>query len=376
VHSFIIFADICINPSKTEVKKHISDTPLADDLPIPLNPSVILVAPLNWGLGHATRSVNLITRLQKRYPDAELILASDGAARDWLSSRFPDLQVLKLPSYRITYPKGKALIARMALSARRILAAILHEHREIRKLVKEYNIDLIISDNRFGCRHKRVHSVIVTHQIQIASSGSMLSRAAIGVVNGINRWLLKRFDQCWVPDFREPPGLAGTLSHPLNAPAHCTYIGPLSRFSGFRPPGTKAEGADLVCIVSGPDPQRTIFLELLLGQLSRLNHSAIVFAGLPGDNTPRKPWPHITVIPDPDDAMVYNAIKTAKLVISRPGYSTIMDLWAIGNVNAAFVPTPGQTEQEYLAHHLASLGIAPFMPQHAFDLFALIQRSA
>jgi hypothetical protein len=203
----------------------------------------------------------------------------------------------------------------------------------------------------------------------------MLSRAVIGVVNGINRWFISRFDRCWIPDYEKPPGLAGALSHPQRLPSNCTHIGPLSRFRGFKPRDITGPVADLVCIVSGPEPQRTIFLEMLLVQLSRLNHSAIVFAGLPGDSTPRKPWPHVTIVPHPDDEQMFEAVRNARLVISRPGYSTIMDLWAIGHVNAAFVPTPGQTEQEYLAQHLASLGIAPYMPQHSFDLTTLMQKA-
>ncbi|MFO7723638.1 MAG: hypothetical protein R6V49_10500, partial [Bacteroidales bacterium] len=331
------------------METHFYNTMLTDLENLPGDPAVILVAPLNWGLGHATRSADLITRLQHQFPKATLILASDGAALSWLQSRFPDLKTLRLPSYHITYPKGSAFIARMALSAPRLLLGILREHRQIKKIVRDCKVDLIVSDNRFGCWNKRCRSVIVTHQVSLASPGGVPYRLIMVVVNRINRWFISRFDRCWIPDYEKPPGLAGALSHPRRLPSNCTYIGPLSRFRGFKQRDITGPVADLVCIVSGPEPQRTIFFELLLNQLTPLPYHAIVFAGIPGSKTPWKPHPHITVIPDPDDAMVYNAIKTAKLVISRPGYSTIMDLWAIGDVLAAFVPTPGQTEQEYLA---------------------------
>jgi predicted glycosyltransferase len=60
-------------------------------------------------------------------------------------------------------------------------------------------------------------------------------------------------------------------------------------------------------------------------------------------------------------------IERAEWVISRCGYSTIMDLVALQK-KALLIPTPAQTEQEYLAAYLHRKHIAFTTSQKNFSL--------
>jgi uncharacterized protein (TIGR00661 family) len=339
------------------------------ELPLPLDfsPRRILVAPLNWGLGHASRSADVVLRLRSQYPDAEIILASDGVAAAWLRHRFPELQVLDLPSYGIRYGRGRSVLPAMVLSAPRMIRAVVTEHRMVQRMIRSYGIDLVISDNRFGLWSRLCPCVIITHQLALmppAGKHTPLTRLA----DAINRWFLRRYHHCWVPDDAAYPGMAGELSHPSTMPRKVHYIGPLSRFHRMTPdahPGE--EGSDILCIVSGPEPQREIFLNTLLDQLHLLPVNTTIVAGTPGTTVNRETPPHVRIYPHLDDKAMLAAIRAAKMIVSRSGYSTIMDLRCTGG-KALFVPTPGQTEQEYLATLCHEQGSAIVQTQDSINL--------
>ena len=338
-------------------------------------PKRVLIAPLNWGLGHASRSADVIMSIQASHPETEIVLASDDAAAKWLRLQFPTLKLYELPGYEVHYGKGKSVMPAMLLSAPRILRGIYREHRILQRLIPQEEIDLVISDCRFGLWSKLCTTVFITHQLELQPPGGKHSLAS-RIANYINRFFIKRFHHCWVPDLAEQPGLAGALSHPGTLPHNCRYIGPLSRFKwiGASTNQHLDEGLQLLCIVSGPEPQRAMFLQLLLEQLEHLPVPTTVVAGTPGTSTCKQAPPHVKLMPHLPDEALWHAIQHARLVISRPGYSTIMDLWYAGG-KMAFVPTPGQTEQEYLALLLEQQGIAGYAEQADLNLKALIEQS-
>jgi len=354
---------------KTENISLIFSTFTAMELPLPpgFSPRRILVAPLNWGLGHATRSADIVLRLRSQYPASEVILASDGVAATWLRQRFPELLLLELPSYGIRYSRKGSVLPAMVLSLPRMMKGVAAEHRMVQRIIRSYGIDLVISDSRFGLRSSRCTCVIITHQLALIPPGGNHTPLS-AIANAVNRWLLRRFHHCWVPDDAQYPGMAGKLSHPDTMPRNVKYIGPLSRFHTMpTPTQPHEEGSDILCIVSGPEPQREIFLNTLMAQLHHLKVSTTIVAGTPGTPVNREVPPHVRLYPHLNDNDMLAAIRRAKMIVSRSGYSTIMDLRCTGG-QALFVPTPGQTEQEYLATLCADQGIALVQSQGNINL--------
>ena len=227
----------------------------------------ILIAPLNWGLGHATRCIPLIQDfLQKGY---KVLLASDGRALELLKIEYPNLETLELPSYNISYPQ-KFFLLRMLLQFPRVTYAIIAEHLRIQKIVRQYQINEILSDNRFGCFHPKCKSIFMTHQLHIIIPNSMLQ----AVIRWINKtWIRTFFKECWIPDNEGKPNLSGKLSHGVNMP-NLHYIGILSRMKRME---LKKE-YDWIAILSGPEPQRTLLEQKVIAQAraSDSKHKALI----------------------------------------------------------------------------------------------------
>ncbi len=302
-------------------------------------PLRILVAPLNWGLGHATRCIPLINRLLSM--GMEVLLASDGRSLALLREEYPDLPIFELPGYNVKY-KGSSMTWNIARQLPKISAAIFAERKKVKQLVANYGIDIIISDNRYGCRNKICKNIFITHQVNLAIPNPGLEI----LTNEINQQFINRFDECWIPDFEGAKSLAGKLSD--GRPAD-RYIGPLSRFK-------KSETNklyDIIVVLSGPEPQRTILEEKLIRQLSKIDQKTLIVQGKTEDYKETSLTENIKTISFLPAKSLNDAILASDLIIARSGYSTVMDLVALGK-KALLIPTPGQTEQEYLADRLMS----------------------
>lgn len=239
----------------------------------------------------------------------------------------------------ITYPRDGNMARHFFWRGPKMVYSIWLEHKRLQEIVADFAIDLVISDSRFGLWTKKAKCVFITHQIEIKSPVFQ------GVINVLNRWVMNRFDEVWIPDYEQSPGLAGELSHPAILPQHAKYIGPQSRFSEtikMKAPVWKA-----VIIVSGPEPQRSLFEADMARQYIENNEPALLLRGKPGTKE-EKQIDNLKIVNHLDDEAFVKALSETELVISRSGYSTIMDLHVLG-LNAEFHPTPGQTEQEYLA---------------------------
>ncbi len=336
-----------------------SDSPKKREKPL------ILVAPLDWGLGHATRCIPLIRELIQQ--DCDVILAGEGAQTHLLSVEFPGMRILTLPGYRVRYAKSAfGLFANMLFQTPRILRTIRSENKWLKKIIDEYSIDAVISDNRYGLYSRNVHCIFITHQLRIRSPLRWFENN----LQKRNYRYINNFNACWVPDLEGENNLAGELSHPLKKPAVPThYIGPLSRFRVSE----NSEVTDrLIILLSGPEPQRTIFENKIIEELAHYPGTAVVVRGLPGS---------ANLIPSTNMIRFFNHLSTnemekeirdAAFVVARCGYSTVMDLVTL-NKKAVVVPTPGQTEQEYLGKHLHANGIACCMNQSEFSLENALQ---
>ncbi|MFK7807674.1 MAG: glycosyltransferase [Saprospiraceae bacterium] len=301
------------------------------------------MAVLNWGLGHATRCIPIVKCLLQE--DVNVLLASDGAALELLKKEFPELSSFSLPSYNVRYPFD-SMVVNVLLQLPKIVLAIQQERKAIQRLVTEQDVQILISDNRFGCYTPKTYNVFMTHQLNIMAPFSLAEK----VIAFWNKKILSRFDLCWVPDFEKAPGLSGDLSHPSPV-ASVKYIGPLSRMEAIK----VKKKYDAIVILSGPEPQRTRLEKLILQQAKNLPYRFLVVRGKMMDRQPLFQKENIDIVGHLLANDLAKAIASAEVVIARSGYTTIMDLYALQK-KAILVPTPGQTEQEYLGRLLSERG--------------------
>ena len=315
----------------------------------------ILVAPLNWGLGHATRCIPIINALLEN--NFEPILASDGIALDLLKKEFPHIKTIELPSYNISYSKkGNHLKLKLLKDSPSLIKAIKAEKKLIKKLVEDYKIDGIISDNRFGVHDKSVPSVYLTHQLNV------LSGTSTWLSSKMHQKIIKKFDECWVPDFENDPNLSGKLGHLKNSNLNLKYIGPLSRFTKLNCDLVY----DLMVLLSGPEPQRTYLETKLFEDLKEYNGTILFINGVIEEQQTIAKKDNMTIYNFMTSVELEKAINQSSIVLSRSGYTTIMDLSKLEK-KAFFIPTPGQFEQEYLAKRLDESGLIPFCNQEDFN---------
>lgn len=326
----------------------------------PVNKRRVLIAPLEWGLGHATRCIPIIIRLLEQ--GCEVIVAGGGPGKQLLKTEFPGLTFLELEGYGIRYSTKKSWMpVKMLIQFPKIINSVYYEHRWLKKIVEQYSVDLVISDNRFGLSHQRVSCIYITHQLKIKTG----NRITDWIAQRIHYWFINKYSECWVPDTGEKNNLAGELSHPSNMPrVPVKYTGPISRFEI----NAAEKKYDLTIILSGPEPQRTIFEEIIVADLKKYRGSVLLVRGLPGKkNTEQYNHSSFEVRDHLSSEELNLAILQSELIIARCGYSTVMDLVKLQK-KAILVPTPGQTEQEYLAEYLMQKKIFYCIKQKDFIL--------
>lgn len=311
----------------------------------------VLVCPLNWGLGHASRIIPVVDELmQCKY---DVYIGAEGYALQLLRQEFPGLTFITFPSFTVAYGRRNSLVFPMILLFPKIILGIIKEHFYLKRLITKYSIDLIISDNRFGLWSKKAYSVYVTHQINILLPGWL--KLIEPLINNINRFIISRYNQCWIPDFEnDKSNLTGILSHKDRLPGNARFIGPLSRFNKYYKTNryTKKLIYDFLMIMSGPEPQRTILEDILTREIKKSDYRVLIIQGKPGQKQINKITDNITTVSHLSTHEFLNMIDQARYIVCRSGYSTIMDLVSLKRT-AILIPTPGQTEQEYLARHLS-----------------------
>jgi len=340
----------------------------------------ILVCPLDWGIGHATRCVPVIRHLLEI--GQEVVLAADGRSFDFLSSHFPALEIIRFPGIKISYPKGNRMALKMMAQFPGILVQVIKEHRRLKKVVKEHKIDIVISDNRFGLFTHSARTVYITHQVMIKAPKYL--NWVEPLLHRAHRWIIEKYDHCWVPDLPGESNLSGDLGHKYPLPGNAKFAGLLSRFTDHRPPTADRRPPTedrrpptapyLLALLSGPEPQRNLLEAEIIRQAGVYSISnLVILQGLPGEIKDETLDNGVRLISHlPDDELKEFMLKS-DVIICRSGYSTLMDLAALGKT-AVLVPTPGQTEQEYLADYLSGKGLFDCMRQDALDLRIIMDR--
>ncbi len=327
----------------------------------------VLVAPLDWGLGHATRCIPVIRKLLSE--GHEVCIASDNAPKRLLEEEFGNIRFIRLRSYGIQYQKRIPFLLQVLLSVPRIFYSMCHEHFWLAKLLRNEKFDVVVSDSRFGLWNNKINSVFITHQISIQLP------FYLNFINWINTLIIRRYQECWVPDEAGKNNLSGALSHGEWLPKNLRYIGIVSRFDNLHQSSVEKK-YDLLVMLSGPEPQRSIFEQVVLQQLMGNTKNVLILRGKPGEGSDSLHVPFgVEILPHLKTAELQQAILASDLVLCRSGYSSIMDLAVLGK-KAVFVPTPGQTEQEYIAKRLEEVGIAYFEAQNDFMLQRCMLHSA
>ena len=321
----------------------------------------VLICPLNWGLGHAARCIPVAHEFQRQ--GYKVDFASDGGPLDLLRLEFPESCFYELPGYGITYPTNNILI-NVGRKIMTFLSAIRAEHQAIERIAQEDNYEILVSDNRFGCYSKDTRNIFMTHQVNILTPGGILDPA----VNTFNHHYIRKYDDCWIPDFSQSPGLSGKLSHdhPIS---HSRYIGPVSRFHRKK----RQIKYRLTAVLSGPEPQRTNLEIKLREQLPDLPfRTALVSGALTRGETSGKSG-NMDYFAFLTSGELNQLLLESDVIICRGGYTTVMDLVALGK-KAICVPTPGQTEQEYLTRMYEAKGYFLRQLQDDLDIKAAMNR--
>lgn len=326
----------------------------------------VLVTPLDWGLGHATRCIPVILALVEH--GCEVIIAADGAIKELLQKEFPKLEFIDNKGYKMRYSRRKAWFkVKLFLQFPKLLIRIRAEKRWLKQVVEEYKIDAVVSDNRLGMSFSSIPSIYITHQLLIKTGNSYTDRLA----QKIHYHFINKYSTCWVPDWDGNINLAGELSHPAKLPdIPVVYIGPLSRFEKS-PEQIKY---DCCFILSGPEPQRCILENVFLKEIRDFNSKAIIVRGLPQQTAlPEMSNPLIEIKNHLPAAEMSRLMLQSKIIISRCGYSTIMDLVKLQK-KAVLIPTPGQTEQEYLGEYLGNKNLFVTVSQNDFYLKNILKK--
>jgi uncharacterized protein (TIGR00661 family) len=322
-------------------------------------PKIILYGVLNWGLGHATRSLPLIKELQSR--GHKIIIAADGQASELLKKELPGMVHEELPGYNIRYSESeKNFNSTIIRQIPHILRTIEKENQAVKMLVQHYKPDVIVSDHRYGFFHPGVASVFVAHQLHLYYPQNKPVQA---VANFLHRKRIEKFDRVWIPDLPPPDNLSGILSNIHHKQSQ--FIGPLSRFVKRN----QEKKFDICVILSGPEPQRSILEKLLKEPCEKSDRKIAFVRGVfnSGELEIFFKHPQSRLFNHCTGNELNLLIEQSDTIICRAGYSSVMDL-TILQKRAVLIPTPGLPEQNYLADYLKNKGWFYSTSQDKFDL--------
>lgn len=328
----------------------------------------ILVAPLDWGLGHATRCIPIIRKLSEH--GFEVIIAAETGVAVLLAAEFPNLTMVDLQGYRVRYSrKASSFGINILWQLPRLLRCIRRERKWLQEVANQYEIDGVISDNRFGLSHKNLPTAFITHQLAPQTGFHFLNSLA----RKINYHYINRFDVCWVPDRQTEPHYSGALAHPHSMPAiPVRYLGVLSRLN----PSVIEKRYDLCVLISGPEPQRIILENQLINALQHTDLYVVMVRGLPGATAkPIANASNLTIHNHLPAEALNRILNESAIVLSRTGYTTVMDLAVLGR-KAILIPTPGQPEQLHIGSHLKNNPQFVIASQNNFDLQLALQTLA
>jgi UDP:flavonoid glycosyltransferase YjiC (YdhE family) len=323
----------------------------------------VLLSPLSWGLGHAMRDIPIIRTLLAH--DHEVTIAACGNALTALRHEFPRCRFIEFEDYPSPYSSGSLFLPKFFLYLPILLRAVSNERQNLAKILARDRYDLIISDNRLGVYSSEVPSIFITHQLHYHMPFAIWPVELFAV--RINTYLHRKFDRIIVPD--NPQGslsLAGKLARPGSDDTRSRAF-----FSGILTSIQKrdiTEDLDYLVMISGPEPQRTKLEEILLPSVHELEGKSMVILGSPDRKTEITGTDTCTIRGYVSNEEKVELMNRAKFVICRSGYTTMMELAELRKKHGLFIPTPGQTEQEYLSWYYQKQGWFHSQSQYHLNL--------
>jgi hypothetical protein len=309
----------------------------------------ILICPLEWGLGHAARMIPITRRLREL--NNNVIVASGEEHLSLFRMEFPGIECISFPGFKPVYSRHFPQYLYLLFKVPALIWHIFSEHFRLKRLITENNIEIVISDNRFGLWNRNIVSIYVTHMPLIPLPKKLRFLEPFGVF--LHRMIMNKYTYCFIPDLPGVINLSGRLSHGLKLSDNVRFIGILSRFIGAGKKSVKSESPfHYAVILSGPEPQKEILKQKLIDLLKEREFSTIILEGKPGKGSVTRISDNITFCSHLPSQDIKDIIESSEKIITRPGYTTIMELVSLGR-SALIIPTPGQTEQEYLAAYLS-----------------------
>lgn len=300
-----------------------------------------MICPLDWGLGHASRCIPIIEHLLES--GNQIIIGASGRGAKLLKKEFPEVDHFEFEGHQVSYSKRGFGTLEALKQVPAFMRSLQKESSQLEKLIERYSPDLIISDGRFGLSSPKVKCVLINHQLKPKFPFVIQSMARAQIER-----LQTKFDEVWVPDFEGQSNLSGELSHPYPKALKVRYIDPLSRFKNLNVQGSGNYSS--LSIISAPEPYRSHLETKILQLFHSLAGEHVIICGKPESEEIRREK-NVQIIPHADANFTAELIKGSDHVISSAGYSSVMDLYTL-EIDAELIPTPGQSEQEYLANFL------------------------
>lgn len=325
----------------------------------------MLICPLNWGLGHASRIIPIVNLLV--HEGFQVYFAAGSESAQFLKKEFPSNTHIIFENYKVRFSCSKSQTGKMIRLLFPILFFSIKEHFRLKRIVTDYNIDIIISDNRFGLWNSEVYSIFITHQLKVIFP--QVLRCLEFLYQFLLRCIISRYDECWIPDFEGSENLAGVLSHSNNKQKNIKYIGPISRFKLDKTAPEELESIDILFVLSGPEPQRSLLEEIIYHEIYKADLNIVLVRGTSKTGVIKFDCESYDLL---NTIALEKLIRNSKLVICRSGYSSIMDLVTLKK-KAVLIPTPGQTEQEYLAKYLSENKVFYSLKQDEFKLEKVLE---
>lgn len=329
----------------------------------------VFISPLNWGLGHATRDLPIINEILGH--GHHVTIGTTGPTLALLKKECPKCHFIDFPGYSATYSSSRFFLPKFVKDIPKMLKAFSNENKNVNKIFSREKYDLVVSDCRYGVYSAKIPSFLITHQITFHLP---MVKLAEPVTELFNKYSFNHFRRVIVPDNVPPNNLCGKLCEPnfRKIKEKLYYAGILCSIKKMK----IKEDLDYLFSISGPEPQRTKFEDIITKDVKNVRGDKVILLGKPHEDFERKLDKNTLVKSHASRDEMTKLMNRAKFIICRSGYTTMMELAELGKKHGLFMPTPGQPEQEYLSKYYMDKGWFYSTSQYKLDIVEDIEKTS